>query len=133
MSDYLAGLNREINAAIKYKPDAGNVWQSPAITEQNAVGDCEDIALYKMHRIQKDRPEMDLRLGHVWTKDGRAHMVLFADGQVLDNLTNEVQPAEQSGYKTLYQIGANGQVYDAQGKLIPGGQSSTFNKAWGLE
>ncbi|WP_291730350.1 transglutaminase-like cysteine peptidase [Leisingera sp. F5] len=73
----------------------------------NAVrGDCEDYALQKRKRLMNSGwPSKSLRLATVLTPEGAGHAVLIARFRggdfALDNLTNEIRPWRETGYRFL--------------------------------
>nr|WP_305792806.1 transglutaminase-like cysteine peptidase [Sedimenticola hydrogenitrophicus] len=114
----LVEINRQWNLLVTYKEDSlEDHWQSPSETVELKTGDCEDISIAKMldPAIRKSIPPEQLRLSYVHTPAGLPHMVLII-GQgdkalVLDNLFNEIKTLSASGYRPVYQLDANGQVY----------------------
>lgn len=98
-------INREINAAVTYQCDStcygkGEHWEAAWKS-----GDCEDIALAKLHKcldlgIRID----DLMLATCWTELNEYHAVLLVKLDerlyVLDNRFNDVfRDSEMIGYK----------------------------------
>ena len=114
----LAEINRNWNLFVTYKPDTlKDHWQSPTETVQLKTGDCEDISIAKMldPAIRKFIPANQLRLSYVHTPQGEPHMVLIIgkdnEALVLDNLFDEIKTLAESGYTPVYQLDANGHVY----------------------
>lgn len=114
----LAEINRSWNLFITYKPDSlKDHWQSPNETIKLRTGDCEDISIAKMldPALRKSFPTDQLRLSYVHTPEGVPHMVLIvgsgADSLVLDNLFDDIKTLAESGYEPVYQLDAEGRVY----------------------
>ncbi|GEM_PF-1651585 len=114
----LAEINANWNLFIKYEPDSlRDHWQSPTETVQLRTGDCEDISIAKMldPAILKAVPADQLRLSYVHTPQGEPHMVLIigkgSEALVLDNLFDDIKTLAESGYEPVYQLDADGRVY----------------------
>lgn len=111
-------INQYYNLLVQYKEEHDtDHWQSPNETRQLGSGDCEDIAIAKMHDpvLRRSFPAEQIRLSYVYTPDGQPHMVLFiGTGKeilVMDNLYDKAIPLAESGYRPLYQLDAAGRVY----------------------
>ncbi|MEJ1390061.1 MAG: transglutaminase-like cysteine peptidase [Candidatus Sedimenticola sp. (ex Thyasira tokunagai)] len=119
----IRGINASVNAAIHYRHEGDrDEWQAPPETLSRGAGDCEDIALLKMHLLLQIVPAEDLRLLWVKTGGGLAHMVLGVRSEsaclVLDNRSNSVVTLEESEYGVpVYSIDGLGQVYARGGSL----------------
>ncbi|UWQ35719.1 transglutaminase-like cysteine peptidase (plasmid) [Leisingera sp. M527] len=102
----VVAINLAVNRDIT--PQADGTAQG--ITDEwrlNAVrGDCEDYALLKRKRLlDLGWPSASLRLATVLTPAGTGHAVLIARFRggdfALDNLTNEIRPWRETGYRFL--------------------------------
>lgn len=116
--DELDRINRHWNLLVSYQQDnSEDHWQSPTETLTLKTGDCEDIAIAKMFdpAVLSAIPAAKLRLGYVHTPAGLPHMVLIVgwgnDTLVLDSLVDDIRTLAESGYRPVYQLDANGQVY----------------------
>ncbi|TVO69006.1 transglutaminase-like cysteine peptidase [Sedimenticola selenatireducens] len=114
----LADINKSWNRFITYKPDSlRDHWQSPNETIKLRTGDCEDISIAKMldPALRKSFPANQLRLSYVHTPEGVPHMVLIIgkgdQSLVLDNLYDDIKSLAESGYEPIYQLDAEGHVY----------------------
>ncbi|WP_051372058.1 transglutaminase-like cysteine peptidase [Leisingera aquimarina] len=102
----LVRINLAVNRDITPQTD-GTVQGIADEWRLNAVrGDCEDYALQKRKRlINLGWPSKSLRLATVLAPDGTGHAVLIArfHGRdfALDNLTNEIRPWRETGYRFL--------------------------------
>ncbi len=97
----LDNVNRAVNVAISPKAEAAGAdkWQLDP-----AVGDCEDYALSKRHRlIAMGWPSSATLLARVRTPHGALHIVLVAatdrGNYVLDNLSPTVRLADDTPYR----------------------------------
>lgn len=104
----LALVNRQVNSAIVYQPDAanwgvGDYWATPSEIARNGRGDCEDYATTKMWLLLALGFSPD-QLQLVILKDTRrgfyhAVLAVHLNGQryILDNLSNTVRADSQIG------------------------------------
>lgn len=107
LMDQLSRVNREVNAAITYKPDTlrpvpvKNRPGESVMVERWSIdpktGDCEDYAVSKLsHLIDIGIPRSALRLAIYRLPSGAYHSVLTVDvddnTMVLSNLTDKVLP-----------------------------------------
>ncbi len=98
----LNDVNNYVNKRIKYVDEmGGRVWQTPAQTEKDWSGDCEDYAIYKWHLLRK-KPDQPAGYGipesDMWfltgfnleTKQPHTVLMVLLDGKFyyLDNLDN---------------------------------------------
>lgn len=101
----LARVNRAVNRAIRPRHKAlVNGLGDWAIAP--AAGDCNDFAVTKRHELLKRGWAMNsLLLSAVETAWGEAHLVLVVrtdeDDLVLDNLTGEIRPWRETGYRWI--------------------------------
>jgi predicted transglutaminase-like cysteine proteinase len=105
-ANLLSRINRQVNAAIvptrkDVVRDVGAAW---AVAPH--AGDCNDYAVTKQHELlQYKLPASALRLSEVKTADWEGHLVLVVattKGElVLDNLTDEIRPWEDTDYRWL--------------------------------
>ncbi len=119
----LAAVNRAVNAAIlgREEPAGQDVWRLAP-----AVGDCEDYALTKKHRlILAGWPGERLRFATVVTEGDEYHAVLLVDHArgrlVLDNRFDSLREwdeVEASGYRLVAVEGAGA---DGAWQLTPYG------------
>ncbi|UWQ77556.1 transglutaminase-like cysteine peptidase [Leisingera sp. M658] len=102
----VVAINLAVNRDITPQAD-GTVQGIADEWRLNAVrGDCEDYALLKRKRLlDLGWPSASLRLATVLTPDGTGHAVLIARFRggdfALDNLTNEIRPWRETGYRFL--------------------------------
>ena len=96
----LTRVNTQINHAGVSREDIGaDVWNADA-----DGGDCEDYALAKRRAlVSAGLPASALRFVLVRTPSGESHVVLVvatnAGELALDNLTDEIRPLSETGYK----------------------------------
>lgn len=121
----LADVNRFWNQRVIYTPDTDeDLWQSPEETLKLGTGDCEDISIAKMFdpALLNTIPSDQLRLSYVHTPEGVPHMVLVVgrgdQALVLDNRIDEIKSLAESGYRPVYQLDANGRVYQNDIELV---------------
>lgn len=113
--DLLDAVNFQVNRLIKFTPDGvRDKWSKAAETEATKIGDCEDYAIVKAHRLVKWNRcnPSDLSIGKFrpTRKGGQNHAMLLAKGQkrkglfrksivdcvyVLDNRTNNIYTLDQ--------------------------------------
>lgn len=99
----LGKVNRAVNRAIRpRRKGLVNGLGDWAIAP--AAGDCNDFAVTKRHELLKRGWAMSsLLLSAVETAWGEAHLVLVVrteeDDLVLDNLTSEIRPWRETGYR----------------------------------
>ena len=120
-ADLLAGVNKLINEEVRYKTDyavhqTSDFWATISDTLIHG-GDCEDYALAKattlaFHGWPEKRSHLVIGM---LQRDGkpRAHAILVAersDGSfwVLDNLSDNVIPAEEMDLQPLYGVDSEG-------------------------
>lgn len=107
LDDRLATVNRWVNHTIAYADDAAlfrkaDYWAGPQRTLQLGKGDCEDIALLKMHMLLAagvSRSDMFLTIARdlVRRADHAILIVRTPDGfRMLDNATDAVLDAAQA-------------------------------------
>lgn len=104
-------VNRRINSAIRYVPDAalyGNedYWHLSLYPGGPAAGDCKDYVLEKKRAlIAEGIPAANLSIAIVQTSRGEIHAVLLVNTDrgelVLDSLSAWVQPWRKVGYRWL--------------------------------
>ena len=99
-------VNRRINRTIvpRNDPDA-DVWDG-SVTR----GDCEDFAISKRRAlVRAGLPPSALKITVVTTKSGKGHVLLTVVTSIgelaLDNLTDEILPLRQTGYKVIFRSG----------------------------
>lgn len=100
-------VNLRVNKAVAPQSDIDNygldeVWTYP----DSGRGDCEDYALEKRRQLSKGGISLaDLLITVVRKPDGEGHAVLTVrtdkGDYVLDNLSDEVKPWRETGYKYL--------------------------------
>ncbi|MFA6220566.1 MAG: transglutaminase-like cysteine peptidase [Erythrobacter sp.] len=107
LEDRLGAVNRWVNHAIAYADDAAlfakvDYWAGPRRTLQLRKGDCEDIALLKMHMLAAGgiaREDMFLTIARDLVRRAD-HAVLIvrtpAGFRMLDNATDAVLDAAQA-------------------------------------
>ncbi|MEL6370538.1 MAG: transglutaminase-like cysteine peptidase [Pseudomonadota bacterium] len=102
----LETVNAQVNASIQAQEEArgSDVWRIVSGTETDSSGDCEDYALVKQQRLLAlGWPREVLRLAVVKVPGVGAHTVLVVSmpdtDYLLDNLSSEVTPWDQSGYR----------------------------------
>lgn len=118
--DLVSGVNRAVNAAIRYRPDsetAGRLdhWAMPAETLLSGIGDCEDYAILKMAML-KQAGVPDRAMSIVVLKDTDRqlyHAVLTirtnAGFLILDNVRDQVLfDDDLPQYAPLYSVGSAG-------------------------
>lgn len=75
-------VNSPINENFEYFEDKKNHWQTPEETMSRGGGDCEDLALLKMHTaalLGHSTQKMDMWLNYVLNGD-EGHVVLCCRG-----------------------------------------------------
>lgn len=116
----VAGINREVNRAVRYISDSvhhgvADRWSSPLATLDAGLGDCEDYAILKYALLREaGMPEADLKL--LLVKDHAArqdHAVLAVrlEGRwlVLDNRWDGlVESRELRRFMPLFALGGDG-------------------------
>lgn len=116
----VAGINREVNRAVRYISDSvqhgvADRWSSPLATLEAGLGDCEDYAILKYALLREaGMPEADLKL--LLVKDHAArqdHAVLAVrlEGRwlVLDNRWDAlVESRELRRFMPLFALGGDG-------------------------
>ncbi|WP_349363817.1 MAG: transglutaminase-like cysteine peptidase [Roseitalea porphyridii] len=118
--DLVGGVNRAVNAAIRYRPDsetAGRLdhWAMPAETLLSGIGDCEDYAILKMAML-KQAGVPDRAMSIVVLKDTDRqlyHAVLTirtnAGFLILDNVRDQVLfDDDLPQYAPLYSVSSAG-------------------------
>jgi predicted transglutaminase-like cysteine proteinase len=97
----LIKVNKEINAAIRYRDDVDKDFWEVGGSE----GDCEDFAIRKLQELTRgfDFPRGALTLAACRLDRGRGHAVLLVHSDkgvyVLDNLTPRVLPWRKLPYR----------------------------------
>jgi predicted transglutaminase-like cysteine proteinase len=104
-------VNVAINRAIKPGTDIeafgmDNYWGLPLSDGPRAEGNCKDYALEKRRQLVDDGvPSNALSLAILVTPQNEVHAVLVVStdqgDMVMDNLTDEVRPWRQAGYRWL--------------------------------
>jgi predicted transglutaminase-like cysteine proteinase len=127
----IAAMNRDINALVKYVPEAKDYWQPPKVTWASLSGDCEDYALLKLGVLLRAGLLMSgaaLVLGEIASVSGNAHhafLVIEIDGtqRVLDNKFDQlIDPTEYLNWVPRKAIVADGTGYlYSQSLTIAGG------------
>lgn len=97
----LNSVNRSVNTSIRPQRRATQVWTIGA-----RVGDCKDYAMNKRAQlIARGVPAGALRLAIGFTARGEGHAVLVVRTDqgdfVLDNLTSQIKPFNQTGHTLL--------------------------------
>jgi predicted transglutaminase-like cysteine proteinase len=92
----LVEINDEVNTSIRYRSDLEQYgvvdWQ--VANPVSGMGDCEDYALTKRHRLGRgDVVVVGWRDARQQRRYGH-HAVLVVDGWVLDNIERRVVPVE---------------------------------------
>ena len=105
--DRIATVNLAVNKAVKPMSDRDiygldEVWTYP----DAGVGDCEDYALEKRRQLAGSGISLaNLLITVVRKPDGEGHAVLAVRSDrgdfILDNLSDEVKPWRETGYKFL--------------------------------
>lgn len=97
----LIAVNKEINAAIRYREDPSrDVWEIGG-----REGDCEDFAIRKLQVLTREHgfPRGALTLSACRLDRGRGHAVLLVHSDrgvyVLDNLTPRILPWRKLPYQ----------------------------------
>jgi len=104
----LARINLHVNRAMEARYDDGaDRW-----TVGGATGDCEDFVLTKRSQlVGAGIPAGALRIATALTRSGSGHAVLVVltnrGDFVLDNMTNQIKPWDQTGLKMLSISGAD--------------------------
>ncbi|WP_161796952.1 transglutaminase-like cysteine peptidase [Devosia soli] len=105
----LTRVNSRVNRAIRPKLDNPlvQVWRI-----NPSAGDCKSYAISKRHElIRAGLPASALRIAYVKTRQGLGHAVLVvktSQGDLtLDNLTGEIKPFHQAGYRVVAISGAD--------------------------
>lgn len=103
----LNSVTAAVNAAVKPLSDVDiygkeEVWAYP----DSGVGDCEDYVLEKRRRLSNAGVSLaNLLITVVRKPDGEGHAVLTVrtdkGDYILDNLTDDVRPWDQTGYRYL--------------------------------
>lgn len=104
-------VNRQVNAAIRYVPDAAlygdeDYWHLSLYPGGPAAGDCKDYVLEKKRAlIAAGVPAADLSIAIVQTRRGEVHAVLLVDTDrgelVMDSLSAWVRPWRKTGYRWI--------------------------------
>lgn len=104
-------VNRQVNAAIRYVPDATlygdeDYWHLSLYPGGPAAGDCKDYVLEKERAlIAAGVPAADLSIAIVQTRRREVHAVLLVDTDrgelVMDSLSAWVQPWRKTGYRWI--------------------------------
>ncbi|MEQ8445446.1 MAG: transglutaminase-like cysteine peptidase [Pelagibacterium sp.] len=97
----LNSVNRSVNTSIRPQRRTTQVWTIGA-----RVGDCKDYAMNKRAQlIARGVPAGALRLAIGFTARGEGHAVLVVRTDqgdfVLDNLTSQIKPFNQTGHTLL--------------------------------
>ncbi|MDH3667655.1 MAG: transglutaminase-like cysteine peptidase [Paracoccaceae bacterium] len=100
-------INRRVNASVRELTDAENYgandyWTLP----RNGSGDCEDFVLQKYSLLLAAGVDSrDLSIAVAINREGENHAVLVLRAPrgdlVLDNLTSQIRPWNQTGYRFL--------------------------------
>ncbi len=99
-------VNRDVNGAISPAVKAYGSELQDGWTISPGVGDCNDYAVTKRHKLlQSGLPAKALRLSVVKTATGIGHLVLVVvttkGDLVLDNLTETIRPWQNTDYHWL--------------------------------
>jgi len=105
----LTRVNSRVNRSIRPKLDNPlvQVWRI-----NPSSGDCKSYAISKRHElIRAGLPASALRIAYVKTRQGQGHAVLVVKTNqgdlTLDNLTGEIKPFHQAGYRVVAISGAD--------------------------
>jgi predicted transglutaminase-like cysteine proteinase len=105
----LSRVNSRVNRSIRPKLDNPlvQVWRI-----NPSSGDCKSYAISKRHElIRAGLPASALRIAYVKTRQGVGHAVLIVKTDrgdlTLDNLTGEIKPFRQAGYRLIAVSGAD--------------------------
>ena len=105
----LSRVNSRVNRSIRPKLDHPlvQVWRV-----NPSSGDCKSYAISKRHElIRAGLPASALRIAYVKTREGVGHAVLVVKTDqgdlTLDNLTGEIRPFQQAGYRVVAISGAD--------------------------
>lgn len=106
LQDTIAATNAAVNGGIKPAPGRAALGRLQAWTVSPADGNCNDYAITKRHHLLKaGLPAGALLLAMVRTSAGESHLVLVVRSGVgdlvLDNLTADILPWEQTGYRLI--------------------------------
>jgi len=109
----LNSVNRSVNASIRPQLRPTQVWELGA-----RVGDCKDYAMNKRAAlIARGFPAGALRLAIGYTARGEGHAVLVvrtSQGDlVLDNLTAQILPYQETGHTLIAMASPNPQRWNA--------------------
>jgi predicted transglutaminase-like cysteine proteinase len=104
--ELLNRINRSVNAAITPVLKSRGTEPQEGWTIAPVTGDCNDYAVTKRHvLVENGMPTTALRLSVVKTASGIGHLVLVVattkDDLVLDNLTEEIRPWQNTEYHWL--------------------------------
>ena len=105
----LSRVNSRVNRSIRPKLDNPlvQVWRI-----NPGSGDCKSYAVSKRHElIRAGLAPSALRIAYVKTREGLGHAVLVVKTDqgdlTLDNLTGEIKPFHQAGYRVVAMSGAD--------------------------
>jgi len=109
-----------------YNWDEKDYWATPFEFMQKGLGDCEDYAIGKYFTLKMmGIKEENLRLMHVTTTDGTAHMVLSVlyDNEyvILDNITDKIELFTERKDLPINTYSFNNDGFWSDGKLIGNG------------
>lgn len=111
--EQLTQVNDYINHSVSYVEDIDlwhqvDYWATPTETLSKHAGDCEDFAIAKYYSLkQLGFNEDDLRITTVVWRD-QLHIVLIADGYVLDNKVAAIAPVgDIYYYQAVFSINAD--------------------------
>ena len=99
----LTNVNREVNRSIKPQENLAGVLGEEWLVAPR-YGDCNDFAVTKRHELlERGWPSHALLLTEVVVASGEHHLILVVrtreDDLVLDNLSTDIRPVSQIGYR----------------------------------
>ncbi len=144
-AERVEAVNLYFNQQLRFIDDAAlwkqsDYWATPVETMVSGAGDCEDFSLVKYFTLRKlGVPEHKLRITYARElRHNQAHMVLSyfpsagAEPLILDNLTDNLQPASQRAdllllyafdAEGLYKVGKDGLKRAGDTERLPGWQT----------
>lgn len=112
----VVSINSRINSQVRPVTDfeffgVEEHWTLPVSDEYGLVGDCEDYVLAKQRELRaRGWPAATLLPTVVRRKNGEGHAVLTVRTDrgdfILDNLTDEIRPWNETGYAFLKRVSA---------------------------